>query len=101
LGASGAQTVVVSLTNDPWTLQGWIYCRGPIGAAGANTPIVVHGNFIANGAVATAASSIVVSFGSTASVNVDASIAAGFQIGWTLSVAGSVTVMSAILQSLT
>jgi hypothetical protein len=100
LGASQAQTVVINLTNVPWTIQGWIYCRGPLGAAGANTPVVVHGFLQAAGAAGTAGSAIEVMFGSTASVNVDASIAAGFQIGWTLSVAGSCTPMSAILQSL-
>lgn len=100
LGASQAQTVVINLTNVPWIIQAWIFCRGPLGASGANTPVVVHGFLQSAGAAGTASSELGVCFGSTASVNVDASIAAGFTIGWTLSVAGSCTPMSCILQSL-
>ena len=100
LGASGAQTVPVSITNQPWRLECEVYVRGPIGAAGANTPVVCHGTFWSQGAIATAGSAFVVSFGSTASVNVDATIQGGICIGWTLSVAGSCTPMSSLLQSL-
>lgn len=100
LGASQAQTVVASVTNVPWIIQGWVFVRGPIGAAGANTPVVCHGTFSAAGAAATAASSMLITFGSTASVNVDATIQGGFYMGWTLSVAGSCTPMSCFLSSL-
>ena len=100
LGASSAQTVPVSLTNAPWRLEAEIYIRGPIGASGANTPAVVHGMFTCQGTAATAGSAFVLTFGSTASVSVDATIASGFFIGWTLSVAGSCTPMSCLLQSL-
>src|SRR4029450_9571712 len=63
LGASGAQTVVASLTNIPWYLKFVVIFR-TIGAAGANSGVTCSGMFQSAGAVGTAGSSIELSFGS-------------------------------------
>jgi hypothetical protein len=90
LGASGAQTVVASLTNIPWYLK-FILVFRTIGAAGANSGVTCTGMFQAPGAAGTAASNITVAFGSTAttSTSVDATLNKDITIQKTLSVAGS------------
>jgi hypothetical protein len=98
MGASVAQTVVASLTNIPWQMQMDLIVR-TVGAPGANSTVMGVGSFVASGAAATASSGIQVVFGGT-SATVDLSVATGLTIGWTLSVAGSVTPQGIILQSL-
>lgn len=90
LGASGAQTTVVSLTNVPWFLKFVVVFR-TIGAAGANSTLTCSGIFTASGAAGTAASSIDIAFGSTSttSTSVDATLNKDITIQKTLSVAGS------------
>jgi hypothetical protein len=98
LGASGAQTVVVSLTNVAWVLDFTLVIR-TIGAPGANSTCIGTGNFQAAGAAATASSNIALAFGGT-SATVDLSVAQALFIGWTLSVAGSCTPQWLTWQSL-
>ena len=90
LGASQAQTVVVSLTNIPWSLHFTLVFR-TIGAAGANSGVTCTGRFQAPGAAGTAGSSIDMNFGSTSttSTSVDATLNKDITIQKTLSVAGS------------
>lgn len=97
LGASGAQTVPVSLTNVPWELSFTMICR-TVGAPGVNSTFIGTGTFSMSGTLATAGSGMNVNFGGT-SATADASIATGICIGWTLSVAGSVTPQYAFIQS--
>lgn len=98
LGASGAQTVVVSLTNVAWVLDFTLVIR-TIGDPGANSTCIGTGNFQAAGAAGTAASNISVAFGGT-SATVDLSVTTALFIGWTLSVAGSCTPQWVVWQSL-
>lgn len=96
-GASGAQTVPVSVTNIAWELSGLLTIR-TVGAAGTNSTAMFGGSFRADGAIATAGNAFVVAFGGT-SATVDVSIATGLFIGWTLSVAGSCTPTQVLWQS--
>jgi hypothetical protein len=98
LGASGAQTVPVSVTNVAWYMQALLVIR-TVGAAGTNSTAMLQGAFWADGAIATAGNAFVVAFGGT-SASFDASIAQGLSIGWTLSVAGSCTPTVLAWQSL-
>lgn len=97
MGANAAATVPISLTNVPWYLEFTCVVR-TIGLAGTNSTVMGNGCFIGSGtgAVGTALSFAI---GGT-SAAVDATIAQGITIGWTLSVAGSVTPMWCALQSL-
>lgn len=90
LGASGAQTVVVSLTNIPWYLRFVLVFR-TIGAAGANSTVTCTGSFSFSGAAGTAGSNNDITFGSTSttSTSVDATVNKDITIQKTLSVAGS------------
>ena len=90
LGASGAQTVVINLSNIPWMLEFVLVFR-TIGAAGANSTVTCSGNFSFSGAVGTAGSSNGITFGSTSttSTSVDATVNKDITIQKTLSVAGS------------
>jgi hypothetical protein len=98
MGASGAQTVPVSVTNVPWLLDFLCVCRA-VGAAGANSTVVGTGRFTMQGTLATAGSGTTVAFGGTPAT-VDVSVATGITIGWTLSVAGSCTPQFAFIQPL-
>lgn len=98
MGASGAQTVAISLTNVAWVLHMNVVCR-TVGAPGVNSTVMGTGDFQMSGTLATAGSGMGVVFGGT-SATVDVSIATGICIGWTLSVAGSVTPQYCFLQSL-
>ena len=98
MGASIAQTVPVSLTNVPWELSFTTVCR-TVGAPGANSTVIGTGTYSMAGTAATAGSGMNVNFGGT-SAAVDVSIATGVCIGWTLSVAGSVTPQYVFIQSL-
>jgi hypothetical protein len=90
LGASGAQTVVISLTNIPWFMKFIVVFR-TIGAAGANSTVTCSGMWEAGGATGTAGSSMAIAFGSTSttSTSVDATVNKDITIQKTLSVAGS------------
>jgi hypothetical protein len=98
LGASGAQTVPVSLTNVSWELSFTLECRS-VGAPGANSTFVGGGTFSMPGTLATAGSGCNVNFGGTVAT-ADASILTGIFIGWTLSVAGSCTPQIVFIQPL-
>jgi hypothetical protein len=102
LGASIAQTVPINLTNEAWFMTAIVTIR-TVGAAGANSSVILNGMFNGGGAAGTAASSCDVMFGGTAA-NVDLSTTGtattgGIVIGWTLSVAGSCTPQQVVWQS--
>jgi hypothetical protein len=92
-----AVTTPGATTAHPWTLEFNVVCR-TIGAAGANSSVIGTGFFIA-GTPGAAGSAVAVSFGGT-SAAVDTTIASGITIGWTLSVAGTITPQYAVIQSL-
>lgn len=98
LGASVTQTVPVSLTNVPWRMQFDLVCR-TVGAPGANSTVIGTGEFVSAGTAATAGNAFALAFGGT-SGTVDLSTASGLFIGWTLSVAGTVTPQYVVMQSL-
>lgn len=89
LGASPAQNYVPSITTPTFIFRYWLTFR-QIQLPGANSLAFGGGFWVQNGAVATAASSTVVSVGGTANTSVDTSIASGLWIGITFSVAPSV-----------
>lgn len=99
LGASVAQTVVVSLTNVPWYLEGIFVMR----TTGTTGTMMGTGVFQSAGAAATSGSGIQVSFGGTsATFDTTAAPAAttgAITIGKTLSVAGSITTLYAFMQT--
>jgi len=72
MGPSGAQTLVPSLTNVPWRMEGEIVYRSIVSSA-IGSSAWLTGMFLAAGAVATAGSAIVIPFGSTSAVSVDTS----------------------------
>lgn len=98
LGASIAQTVVASLTNEAWFLHS-IWVVRSLGAPGANSVINGTGIWNGGGTAATAASNNTVVFGGTPAT-CDLSVETGIFIGWTLSVAGSCTPQFVTMQSL-
>lgn len=98
LGASGAQTVPASLANVAWELKFRLIVRA-VGAPGANSTIVGTGSYSMPGTLATAGSGMNVNFGGTIVTTADLSVASGIFIGWTLSVAGSVTPQYVYIQS--
>lgn len=91
-----AVTTPGATTNHPWSLEFNLVCRS-VGAPGVNSTVVGTGHFIA-GTPGGAGAAVAVSFGGTVGT-VDVSIATGICIGWTLSVAGSVTPMYVLLQA--
>lgn len=99
LGASPTQNYVPSITLAPFIFRYWLTFR-KIGQAGANSVAVGHGIWASNGAVATAASSTVVTCGSTGDVSVDTSVASALWIGVTFSVAPSVIPHWSVFRSL-
>jgi len=88
--ASGAQNYVPSITTAPFLYTCHVFIRSIGVAAGANSNVVCTGQWVSNGAVATAASSTVVVHSSNASIAVDTTVASGLWIGVTFSVAPSV-----------
>lgn len=84
-------------TNTPWTLEFVCICR-TVGAPGANSTVIGTGKFV-TGNLGTAGTAVAFAFGGT-SATVDVSIATGICIGWTLSVAGTVTPQYAFIQSM-
>jgi len=99
LGASVAQTVVASLTNEAWFLHSMWVVRATGAPSGNNCTVMGTGVWQGGGAAATAASNNTVVFGGTAAA-CDLSVETGIFIGWTLSVAGSCTPMWVTMQSL-
>lgn len=83
LGASAATALAASASNAPWQLE-YIFVVRSVGAAGANSNVVGNGVFSAPVAIIAAATGSQLVFGSTASVAVDLSIAAGLFMGITL-----------------
>jgi len=96
MGASIAKTTPGATTNQPWFLDFMVIVR-TVGAPGANSTVIGTGTFSTNG-LTTAGSEFSLSFGGT-SATVDVSVATGITIGWTLSVAGTVTPQFATIQS--
>lgn len=97
MGASVvALTTPGATTAHPWVLNFTCVCR-TVGAPGVNSTVMGTGFFITG---IPAAGSLPGSqvFGGT-SATVDVSIATGIAIGWTLSVAGTVTPQYAFIQS--
>jgi hypothetical protein len=84
-------------TAHPWTLKMYIVCR-TVGAPGVNSTVIGTG-FFTCGVPSTSGFAVANNFGGT-SAAVDVSIATGICIGWTLSVAGTVTPTHAFIQSL-
>jgi hypothetical protein len=84
LGASAATALVASATNAPWQLE-YMFVARTVGLAGANSTMVGSGVYSSAVALIAAATGNVV-FGSTASVSVDLSIAAGLFMGITLGI---------------
>lgn len=97
----GANPVAVTTpgvtTNAPWYLEFMAVVR-TIGAAGVNSTVIGTGKFISDG-IGTLGTGVTVAFGGT-SATVDLSIASGITIGWTLSVAGTITPQFVVMQSL-
>jgi hypothetical protein len=100
LVASAATALVASQSNIPWRLEYDLIVR-TIGNAGANSTVVGSGMFTAAVAVITAATGNTFPFGSTASVSVDTSVAAGLFIGVTFGATTvSMTTLGVMLESL-
>lgn len=97
MGASVALATPGATTNQPWRLEMDVVCR-TVGAPGVNSTVIGTGLFVTNG-LATAGTAVALAFGGT-SATVDVSVATGICIGWTLTVAGTVTPMYAVIQSL-
>jgi hypothetical protein len=97
LGASVAQTTPGATTNQPWLMEMILVCR-TLGAPGANSTVIGSGSFVSN-ATASAGTAVAFAFGGT-SATVDLSVANGLFIGWTLSVAGTVTPQFVVFGSL-
>lgn len=83
LGASSATALVASASNAPWKLE-YMFVARTVGLAGANSTMVGNGIFSTTTAVIAAATGNQICYGSTASVSVDLSIAAGLFQGITL-----------------
>lgn len=89
VGTSNTQTVVPSITTAGFLMKAYLIYRS-IGLTGANSTVVSYGFWSSTGAAGTAASETSVSWGSTATASVDASIAQNFEVDVTFSVAPSV-----------
>ncbi len=83
LGASAATALVASASGVAWRLEYDLILR-TVGLAGANSTVVGNGYFATTVAAIAASTGNYVPFGSTASVSVDFSIAAGLYMGVTM-----------------
>jgi hypothetical protein len=105
LGASAAQTYTASQTNIPWFLEGKLVFR-TISQVATSSTVWCSGSFWSVGAIASAGSAWVQTFGSTAAVSVDttgtgtAGSFGALNFGITFSVAGTVTAEWTSMQSL-
>lgn len=98
MGASVvALTTPGATTAHPWFLDMVCVCR-TVGAPGVNSTVIGTGTF-STGIPAAGSLPATQTFGGT-SATVDVSIPTGICIGWTLSVAGTVTPQYAFIQSL-
>ncbi len=98
MGASVvALTTPGATTAHAWLLDFYVVCR-TVGAPGANSTVIGTGAFY-TGLPAAGSLPATQVFGGT-SATVDVSIATGITIGWTLSVAGTVTPQFAFVQSI-
>lgn len=92
-----ALTTPGATTAHPWYMEFMCVCR-TVGAPGANSTVIGTG-FFCSGIPAAGSLPATQVFGGT-SATVDVSIATGICIGWTLSVAGTVTPQWCCIQSL-
>jgi hypothetical protein len=100
LGASAATAFSTSATNVAWRLEYDLVIR-TIGNAGANSTVVGNGHFHTTVAAIAASVGNDIPFGSTASVSVDTSVAAGLFIGVTMgSASDTLTAMGVMLESI-
>jgi len=100
LGASGAQTVVPSITTAPFIYRCLLVIRS-IGLPGANSTVICTGKWESAGAAGTASSQTSVHHGTVgAAISVDTSVAAGLWIGLTVSVAPSIIPLWHVWRSL-
>jgi hypothetical protein len=83
LGASAATALVASATNAIWNLE-YLMVSRVVGLSGTNSSVVGNGSFSTTTAAIAASTGNNVDFGSTASVSVDLSIAAGLYMGVTM-----------------
>lgn len=97
MGASIAKITPGATTNRPWWLDMIIAVR-TLGAPGLNSTVVGNGVFHTDG-VGTIGSEFTLPFGGTPAT-VDLSVLSGITIGWTLSVAGTVTPQIAFIQQI-
>jgi hypothetical protein len=98
LGASVAQTLPASIPSSPWFMQAVLVVRS-VGAPGANSTVMLIGQFQGAGLAGTAASNVSITFGGTAGT-VDLSIEQAIAIDWTWSVTGdSITPYFVTMQS--
>lgn len=98
LGASSAQNVPASVSNVAWMMTALLTIR-TVGAPGTNSTAMLCGQFQSD-ATLTAGTAFSICFGGT-SAAIDTSLTAnGLWIGWTLSIAGSVTTQNVAWQSL-
>lgn len=95
MGASIVKVTPGATTAQPWTFTMRIVIR-TVGDPGVNSTVIGTGLFVTNG-LTTLANEFCLACGGT-SATVDLSIATGFCLGWTLSVAGTVTPMYAYIK---
>ncbi len=93
-----ALTTPGATTAHSWFLDMILVCR-TVGAPGTNSTVMANGTF-STGIPAAGSLPATTTIGGNLASNVDVSIATGICIGWTLSVAGTVTVQNVIMQSL-
>lgn len=96
MGASIALTTPGVTTNQPWRLDMIVVVR-TVGV-GATSTVIGTGTFVTNG-VGAAGTDVALAFGGT-QATVDVTVATGITIGWTLSVAGTVTPQYVFLEAL-
>ena len=89
LGVSPTQNYVPSVTLAPFLFECYVIIRSN-GLPGGNSTLVCSGKWVSNGAIATAASSTVVTCGGASVGSLDTSIASALWIGVTFSVAPSI-----------
>ena len=98
MGASVvALTTPGAITAHPWFLDMLLTVRS-VGAPGANSVVVCGGKFV-TGIPSAGSLPATQVFGGTPAT-VDVSVASGICIGWTLSVAGTITPQQVVLQRL-
>jgi hypothetical protein len=99
LGASVATTVPVSASNVPWWMDGFLTIRTANNGTATSSTGMLHGVFCGGGLAATSGFSV--PFGGTSGTfDTSGATAGGIWIGWTLSVAGSVTPQSCLFGSM-